>query len=103
MNRAFVFSGEENPAYRFLTGAGELSPAAVASPRLRDTYRVVHPTDTLVGTFNGFTGARDGEKIDHILVSGGWTILDAAIVTISAAGRYPSDHFPVTATIRRAR
>jgi endonuclease/exonuclease/phosphatase family metal-dependent hydrolase len=92
-------SGEGNPAYRFLTGAGDLPPSAVPSPRLHDTYRSVHPADTLVGTFNGFTGARGGEKIDHILVSGGWTIHEAAIVTTSAVGRYPSDHFPVTATV----
>jgi endonuclease/exonuclease/phosphatase family metal-dependent hydrolase len=96
-------SGEDNPAYRFLTGAGVANSSGVSSPRLRDSYRIVHPADTLVGTFNGFTGARDGDKIDHILVSGGWTILDATIVTTSAAGRYPSDHFPVTATIRRTR
>jgi len=96
-------SGEANPAYRFLTGAGELSPQAVPSPRLRDTYRVWHPADTLVGTFNGFTGARNGEKIDHVLVSGDWSVLEAAIVTTSAAARYPSDHFPVTATVRLAR
>jgi endonuclease/exonuclease/phosphatase family metal-dependent hydrolase len=96
-------SGEANPAYRFLTGAGELSPQAVPSPRLRDTYRALHPTDTLVGTFNGFTGARNGEKIDHVLVSGGWSVLEAGIVTTSAAARYPSDHFPVTATLRLTR
>ncbi|HEU4830254.1 MAG TPA: endonuclease/exonuclease/phosphatase family protein [Gemmatimonadales bacterium] len=96
-------SGEANPAYRFLTGAGELSPGTVSSPRLRDTYRVAHPADTLAGTFNGFTGARGGDKIDHILVSGAWTIIDAAIVTTSAAGRFPSDHFPVTAIIRPTR
>ena len=94
-------SGEMNPAYRFLVGAGEPT-AAAASPRLRDTYRALHPADSLVGTFNGFTGAESGDKIDHILVSNGWTILDASIVRTSAAGRYPSDHFPVTAVLRAA-
>lgn len=94
-------SGESNPAYRFLTGSSTLAPSAEPSPGLRDTYRVVHPADSVVGTFNGFTGERTGEKIDHILVSAGWTVLDAAIVRTSAAGRYPSDHFPVTAEVRR--
>lgn len=93
-------SGEANPAYRFLIGAGALTPRTTASPRLRDTYRALHPTDTIVGTFNGFTGEETGEKIDHILVNDGWTILDAGIVRTSAAGRYPSDHFPVTAVLR---
>ena len=96
-------SGEANPAYRFLTGAGTLPGRTITSPGLRDSYRMVHPGDTLVGTFHGFGGARDGEKIDHILVSGGWTVVDAAIVTTSAAGRYPSDHFPVTAMVRPPR
>jgi endonuclease/exonuclease/phosphatase family metal-dependent hydrolase len=93
-------SGETNPAYRFLIGAGEPTAGAAASPRLRDSYRALHPADTVVGTFNGFTGADSGDKIDHILVSGGWTILDAGIIRTSAAGRYPSDHFPVTAVLR---
>jgi endonuclease/exonuclease/phosphatase family metal-dependent hydrolase len=93
-------SGESNPAYRLLTGAAEPTPRTTSSPRLRDTYRVLHPTDTLVGTFNGFTGARSGEKIDHVLVSERWSVLDAGIVTTSEAGRFPSDHFPVTAVVR---
>jgi endonuclease/exonuclease/phosphatase family metal-dependent hydrolase len=94
-------SGESNPAYRFLTGSSALAPSAEPSPGLRDTYRVIHPADSVVGTFNGFTGERAGEKIDHILVSAGWTVMDASIVRTSAAGRYPSDHFPVTAEVRR--
>ncbi len=96
-------SGETNPAYRFLVGGGEPAGGTPASPRLRDTYRALHPADTLAGTFNGFTGAASGDKIDHILVSDGWTILDAGIVRTSAAGRYPSDHFPVTAVVRAGR
>lgn len=87
-------SGETNPAYRLLTDS-------TASPALlRDTFRALHPRDSIVGTFNGFRGDSAGEKIDHILVTRGWRTEDAAILRRSADGRYPSDHFPVTATIR---
>lgn len=83
-------AGEENPAMRFLydeTG-------------LRDAYRVVHPEDREVGTFHGFTGRRDGKKIDAVLVPPAVDVTDAAIVRTKRGGRYPSDHFPVTASLR---
>ena len=66
---------------------------------LVDTFRVVHPNEASVGTFHAFTGARDGGKIDHILVTPGATLLAAEIVHDNRQGRYPSDHFPVTAEV----
>jgi endonuclease/exonuclease/phosphatase family metal-dependent hydrolase len=42
----------------------------------------------------------NGEKIDHVFASAEWEILDAAIVRTERNQRYPSDHFPVTATVR---
>ena len=68
---------------------------------LRDSFRVAHPDEGEVGTFTGFTlGNTRGEKIDHVFVGPDIDVLDAAILRSSVAGRYPSDHFPVTATIR---
>jgi len=32
-----------------------------------DAYRVLNPDETLVGTFNGFKGTNDGDKIDYVL------------------------------------
>ena len=53
------------------------------------------------GTFTGFVlTATTGPKIDYILVPPGAEVIDAAIVRTSRDGRYPSDHFPVTATVR---
>jgi endonuclease/exonuclease/phosphatase family metal-dependent hydrolase len=100
-------AGEDNPAIRFLTGAvdrfvGDVE-STVGSPRLRDTYRTLNPSPTDVGTFNAFRGETGGEQIDWILVSDGWEILDAAIVRTNTDGRYPSDHFPVTARIKPSR
>ena len=86
-------AGEANPAFTTLLGADD------PGVRLRDTFRAVHPNARPVGTYHGFTGGRTGEKIDAVLASPGWEVLDAAIVLANEDGRYPSDHFPVTATL----
>ena len=92
-------SGESNPVYRHLTGSGAL-PGASPAPPLADTYRLRHPGDTVVGTYHAFRGTATGDKIDHILASPEWRTLDASIVRTARAGRFPSDHFPVTAVVR---
>lgn len=99
-------AGEQNPAFRYLTGDVSTSDQfrnAPPSPRLIDTFRFVRPEATAVGTFNGFTGDSSGAKIDAILVSPQWAILEADIVRTQEDGRYPSDHFPVTATLSLRR
>jgi len=84
-------AGEENAAVRFLKSE---------EVGLIDTYRHLHPADSSVGTFHAFRGDRTGEKIDHIFVEPWTEILGAAILHGDTDGRYPSDHFPVTARIR---
>ena len=84
-------AGETNPAFRQLLEA----PKAL----LVDTFRLIHPMAGEVGTFNGFEGATSGEKIDAVLASGGWEVVAAQIDRAARQGRYPSDHFPVTATL----
>ena len=87
--------GERNPALAALVSKG--SPA---SPFV-DTYRVLHPDETVVGTFTGFKfGNTGGEKIDYVLVQPGAEVISAEIIRASRSDRYPSDHFPVAATIR---
>lgn len=82
-------TGESNPATRAMVAV------------LRDTFRAVHPDDTEVGTANAFTfGNTKGEKIDYIFVEPDTEVLSAEILRTSRDGRYPSDHFPVTARIR---
>jgi endonuclease/exonuclease/phosphatase family metal-dependent hydrolase len=66
---------------------------------LVDTFRVVHPDEAAAGTFHGFKGTGDGEKIDYIFVSQEVTVVGAKIVRTRREGRYPSDHFPVTARV----
>ncbi len=84
-------AGEENPAFRALLEAED--------PSLKDPFRVRFPEALGVGTFHGFNGGSEGEKIDAILVGNGWKVLDAGIDRTSFNGRYPSDHHPVTAVL----
>lgn len=91
-------AGERNPALAALVAEGHPAPAFV------DTYRVLHPDETVVGTFTDFTlGSTAGEKIDYVLVQPGTEVITAEIVRTSRNGRYPSDHFPVSALIRLPR
>jgi endonuclease/exonuclease/phosphatase family metal-dependent hydrolase len=83
-------AGESNPALRPLADAG-----------LVDSFRVLHPDVEDVGTYHRFEGGRGGDKIDGIWVTPGWEVIQAAIGRTSRGGRYPSDHFPVTAFLRR--
>lgn len=84
--------------------AGETNPAVLAMSAggvFRDTFRVRHPEAAPVGTFTGFQfGQVNGEKIDYVFASPAWEVLDADIVRTARDGRYPSDHFPVTARLR---
>ncbi len=78
-------AGESNPAVRYLRlevplESGPWGPARATSCFV-DTFRVLHPEATEVGTFNGFKGDRSGEKIDYIFVEPGRRVLEAAIFT----------------------
>lgn len=88
-------AGEDNPAMLRLSGQTGATPAV----RLRDSFRVLWPDATGVGTFHGFEGATGGSKIDAILVSSEWRVDSASIVRSSRGDRYPSDHFPVVTKI----
>jgi endonuclease/exonuclease/phosphatase family metal-dependent hydrolase len=92
-------AGESNPAFRTLVAGS----SGAASVQLRDTFRAVHPDATATGTFNAFRGDQTGDKIDAVLATRHWRILDAEIVTLAAGSRYPSDHYPVTAILRLMR
>jgi endonuclease/exonuclease/phosphatase family metal-dependent hydrolase len=65
----------------------------------QDTYRRVREPALDEGTFNGFRGETGGARIDWILTRPDLGVVSAGIVRAEREGRYPSDHFPVTATI----
>ena len=91
-------AGADSEPYRALFGprGGRESPVV-------DTLRVAHPTKGAdEGTFSGFkAAATDGSRIDWIAVSRDWTVRSAGIDRTSRDGRTPSDHFAVTAVLRR--
>jgi len=81
-----------NPAYKTLTGGGFLTDAWLAAPERRGEG---------VGTFNDFKAeVPNGERIDWILTRGDVAVERAEMSTFSRNGQFPSDHFPVVATIR---
>lgn len=82
---------EANPAFMRLVSSRQHG--------LSDTFRRIHPEDAAVRTFHNFQGGSDGQKIDAILVSPEWQVKDAQIVRTHRGEVYPSDHYPVTATI----
>jgi len=81
-------AGEQNPAVKTMLTGGFV-----------DSFRVVHPEEKRVGTTNAFK-ARSDTKIDYIFVDQNWTVEAAAIHPDKIEGRWPSDHLPVTATLR---
>lgn len=84
-------------------GLRALVAADGKGPRLVDAYRLVHPEPGAEeSTFHNFSGGRRGRRIDFILMSPAFQATEAAIDHANQDGRYPSDHFPVTAVLRYA-
>jgi endonuclease/exonuclease/phosphatase family metal-dependent hydrolase len=83
------------PYIELLTGAGDSARVLV------DSYRAAHPRPSRYeATFNEFRGLLDGARIDWILVTPDIEVLEGDIDRWHRRGRYPSDHFPVTAVLR---
>jgi endonuclease/exonuclease/phosphatase family metal-dependent hydrolase len=53
------------------------------------------------GTVHGFRGGVHGPRLDHVLVSAHWEVMEASVVTDFPGRRLPSDHWPVRAVLRR--
>ncbi|MBC7773522.1 MAG: nuclear transport factor 2 family protein [Pyrinomonadaceae bacterium] len=99
-------AGEANPAVANVKG--EVAPGnkaegfepsleRAALPVFVDSFRLRFPDERTVGTFNAFKGLAGGDKIDYIFVPRETRTLEAIINRTSKDGRYPSDHFPVSA------
>jgi endonuclease/exonuclease/phosphatase family metal-dependent hydrolase len=79
-----------------------LGTAAEDMP-LSDSFREVVPErGKEEATYQGFAGGTAGSRIDFILHSRSFTTREASIVRTDFDGRYPSDHFPVTAVLEIA-
>ncbi len=81
-------AGEQNPIIESILGAG-----------YRDSFRVLHPDETNVGTTTAFGKIRQPRKIDYIFIDDNWKVKAADIPDDKYDGRWPSDHLPVTATL----
>ena len=90
-------TGEKSTPYKTLFIAED------NNARLVDTFRVANPTaSSAEGTFNGFKGTDTGDRIDWIGASRNLLTQTATIDKTSRDGRYPSDHFPISAVLRFA-
>jgi len=95
-------AGENNPVIMYLKGQVAVegpdgSKARTPVPMI-DTFRVLHPDAKDLRTAHGFKGTRQGNKIDYVFVPPGTKVLEAQILYDNVDGRYPSDHYPVTAS-----
>ena len=87
---------ETNSVVTYLTGQTEESSPV---PMI-DTFRALHPEAQNTGTGNRFAGATDGPRVDYIFAPADSKILEAGIIHTHREGFYPSDHYPVHATLR---
>ncbi|MCL4177617.1 MAG: endonuclease/exonuclease/phosphatase family protein [Verrucomicrobia bacterium] len=88
----FNATAGNNPAYDVLVNPSALTDTWPAAAARRGD---------IVKTFHGFHGPTAGDdRIDWILMRGPVTCLDTEILTCQRNGQYPSDHFPVVATLR---
>jgi endonuclease/exonuclease/phosphatase family metal-dependent hydrolase len=87
--------GEGSPPYEALV---EIGPDRLV---VIDAYRSAHGRrGDAEGTYHAFGGDPSGDRIDWILHSTHFETVSAAIDRTAESGRYPSDHFPVSAVLR---
>ena len=87
---------EDNPAYAVL-----VRPDVAGAIRWIDAYRTVQTTrspDEV--SFHGFKGGSTGSRIDFVFHTSHFTATAAEIDRSSRDGRFPSDHYAVTAVLK---
>jgi endonuclease/exonuclease/phosphatase family metal-dependent hydrolase len=86
---------EDNPAYAVL-----VQPTLPGAIRWIDSYREIYPQRaTDEASFHGFKGTVAGSRIDFIFHTADFKATASAIDRFSKGGRYPSDHYAVTAIL----
>jgi endonuclease/exonuclease/phosphatase family metal-dependent hydrolase len=87
---------EDNPAYTVL-----VRPTTPGAIRWIDSFREVHPTrGPDEASTHSFTGRTQGSRIDFIFHTDHFIAKESTIDRTAREGRYPSDHYPVTAVLR---
>lgn len=92
-------SFEDTPAFKTLITAKDSSGRELA-----DSFRELHPKRSPdESSFNDWSGTLKGSRIDFILHTSEFTPVAADIVRTSYDGHWPSDHYPVIATLKLRR
>jgi endonuclease/exonuclease/phosphatase family metal-dependent hydrolase len=92
-------SFEDTPAFKTLVGKADSS-----GRKLGDSFRELHPERSPnEASFDDWKGTTKGSRIDFILHTSEFTPVAAEIVRTSYDGHWPSDHYPVVATLRLNR
>ncbi len=86
---------EDNPAYTVL-----VRPDAPGAVRWIDSFRTLYPKRSPdESSFHGFKGGATGSRIDFIFHTNHFRATAAAVVRTEENGKFPSDHYPVTAVL----
>jgi len=64
-----------------------------------DAHRATGRNEDAAGTFHGFDGGSDGERIDWVMLGAGVKAVDCLTDRRSRGGRFPSDHHPVVVDV----
>ena len=84
----------------FNSGEGSKPYQSLVGGSLLDTFRIAKPKRTKEeSTFTAWNGRLIGNRIDWLLCSPNFRVLEAEIDRTHFKGRYPSDHYPVTAVL----
>mgnify|MGYP005863532517 CR=1 FL=1 len=65
-----------------------------------NSYTDVATNNPKWGTYHRFDGNQDGSRIDHILVNQNVRTIDSTILNEKEDGVWPSDHYPILATLK---
>ncbi len=96
-NLPVLLVGDFNAA----SGANKAYDILLQDQLFTDTWSVAKERrNEKLSTFHNFQGPRDGARIDWILAKGAVSVDATEIVSFSMNGQFPSDHFPLTATLR---
>ena len=85
----------------FNAGEGSAPYRALVDESRIETFRLRNPKRTEEeATLSGWNGRTVGNRIDWVLCTPNLKVLTASIDRTQFNGRYPSDHYPVSAILQ---
>jgi endonuclease/exonuclease/phosphatase family metal-dependent hydrolase len=99
-SKPVIAVGDFNTYAGSATYRAVLNGAEAPGLKLIDSYRFAYPEPAgNEGSYHLPAGVRMNRRLDWILYTPQFRAQDAQIINSKVDGRYPSDHFPVTATL----